>query len=282
MPISQPNNVTSWYSLASHVGGGASARVTSTGAVMLHLRRRHGQAASRPGSRAYLADTCVEGEPADSSSYAALSLLGKTLSFTVDVSKASCGCVVAAYLVPMRANRERGSCGDFYCDANRVCGVGCSEIDIMEANSRAFLSTTHTLEPDCYGRGSGVGGANHAFSASAYGPRGSTIDTDKPFRVHAYFEAAAADPGMLQDMAVTLGQSGRSLRFSPAPRHCLERHSAAMSRATLVLSYWSAPSANLSWFDQPPCAVDDQDACGESVRISRIDLRPGRLKEGLM
>ena len=112
MPISQPNNVTSWYSLASHVGGGASARVTSTGAVMLHLRRRHGQAASRPGSRAYLADTCVEGEPADSSSYAALSLLGKTLSFTVDVSKASCGCVVAAYLVPMRANRERGSCGE--------------------------------------------------------------------------------------------------------------------------------------------------------------------------
>ena len=187
---------------------------------MLHLRRRHRHATSRPGSRAYFVEQCTEGTIADASAYSGISVLGKTLSFTVDlsqvvaalpptyhvpaisrpspplpavspraprhhpvVSQATCGCVVAAYLVPMRANRERGSCDDYYCDANKVrsprdlpaislrspfglpaiflrapcdqpapsqvCGVGCSEVDLMEANTRAFLTTTHTLEPDC-------------------------------------------------------------------------------------------------------------------------------------
>jgi hypothetical protein len=54
-------------------------------------------------------------------------------------------------------------------------------------------------------------------------------------------------------------------------------YSAAMARATLVVSYWSAPSSNLSWFDQPPCEAGGrgQDACGETVRLSKLSLRPG-------
>ena len=57
-------------------------------------------------------------------------------------------------------------------------------------------------------------------------------------------------------------------------------YSAAMARATLVVSYWSAPSSNLSWFDQPPCEAGGrgQDACGETVRLSKLSLRPGPFK----
>ena len=120
VPIAGPKNSTTSYHLARHVGGGASARVSPSGAVLLHLRHRHGHATSRPGSRAYFADRCDEEDLSDASSYAGLSVLGKTISFTVDLSQATCGCVVAAYLVPMRANTERGSCDDFYCDANKV------------------------------------------------------------------------------------------------------------------------------------------------------------------
>ena len=39
------------------------------------------------------------------------------------------------------------------------------------------------------GRGSGLGGANTAFTSTQYGARGSIIDTSRPFRVHAHFEA---------------------------------------------------------------------------------------------
>jgi len=120
VPIASQNGSAARYHLARHMGGGASARVSPSGAILLHLRRRHGHTTSRPGSRAYLADRCDENGLSDASSYAALPVLGKTLSFTVDLSQATCGCVVAAYLVPMRANRERGSCDDFYCDANKV------------------------------------------------------------------------------------------------------------------------------------------------------------------
>ena len=120
VPIAGQNGSSARYHLARHVGGGASARVSPSGAIHLHLRRRHGQSTSRPGSRAYFADRCDEAGLSDASSYAALSVLGKTLSFTVDLSQATCGCVAAAYLVPMRGNSERGSCEDFYCDANKV------------------------------------------------------------------------------------------------------------------------------------------------------------------
>ena len=62
--------------------------------------------------------------------------------------------------------------------------------------------------------------------------------------------------------------------------HLLTADSAAMARATLVVSYWSAPSSNLSWFDQPPCEAggQGQDACGETVRLSKLSLRPGPFK----
>lgn len=277
VPMSSANG-TVMHHVLNHVAGGPPASVSAAGEIVLNLRRRRSWETNRRGSRVYLAGECDDAaRQIDPRVYSGWNVLGQTLSFTVELAKSGCGCVAAAYLVPMQANREAGTCGgDHYCDANRICGVGCSEIDVMEANSRAFLSTTHTLERDCYGKGGGLGGTNRAFSSREYGPSASIIDTLQPFRVHAYFAADTRTSIELSGLEITLEQASRTLRFQPTSSDCLPRHTAAMSRATLVFSYWSAPSSNLSWFDRAPCETDDQDTCGNSVHISKLQLRPGK------
>ena len=66
----------------------------------------------------------------------------------------------------------------------QVCGVNCDEMDLVEANKYAFHAAAHTAF-DGSGRTNGWGGgnANRAFGSAEYGPRGSVIDTNAPFRV---------------------------------------------------------------------------------------------------
>ena len=65
------------------------------------------------------------------------------LSFYVDVSDLGCGCNGALYLVAIPAAGAT-LCGDYYCDANYVCGEGCVEMDTLEANKEAVRVTAHT------------------------------------------------------------------------------------------------------------------------------------------
>ena len=50
----------------------------------------------------------------DHSYYGAWPLVGATLSFTVDISQAGCGCNVAAYLVSMAQSTQPCICGGNY------------------------------------------------------------------------------------------------------------------------------------------------------------------------
>ena len=198
--------------------------------VRLELEPRRGDHRSRNGARVYLADQCSEGQyhPSD---YSALQLLGKTFSVTMDLSGASCSCNVAWYLVPMSSNTEPGNCGgDFYCDANKVCGVNCDEADLVEANRHAFHSAAHTaFDGSGYSNGWGGGNRNRAFGSAQYGPGGAVIDTNAPFRVHAFF--ATDRNNELSNVELTLQQSpGRgTLRYSLTPDWYVRRMSASFA-----------------------------------------------------
>ena len=211
------------------------------------------------------ADTCAK-VPFGSADYecvdyskGAIYLDGKTLSFEVDLSGLGCGCNAAFYLVSMPQNRDKGLCSnDYYCDANNVCGVDCTEIDLMEANMLSWVSTVHVADD---GNGEGFGYGHYVQDPArrfipddgadcAYGPEiFCTINTKEPFSAHIAFSPADTP----FSFTVTLNQGGRSAEAGPiaygaAPTkgavpsadeaNALLR-SSLNSGMTLVASYWS-------------------------------------------
>mmetsp|Transcript_18114 Transcript_18114/g.47759 ORF Transcript_18114/g.47759 Transcript_18114/m.47759 type:complete len:261 (+) Transcript_18114:340-1122(+) len=105
---------------------------------------------------------------------------------------------------------------DYYCDANSVCGVRCSEIDIQEGNKHSWHSTLHDAQ-DGAGAGAGYGGGGDEwngprdFTSEQYGPGGNTIDTTMPFQVSVSFPTDSS--GQLSAMNMKLEQDGKSLEF---------------------------------------------------------------------
>lgn len=223
-------------------------------------------AANRCGTRRSFGDgknySCVDYREG------AYHLAGRTLSFQVDLSGSGCGCNIAVYLTSMPQNADATVCRDHYCDANNICGVRCAEIDLMEANSVAFVSTAH-VGGDPAGEGFGIAHyvvpeAKRLTSADEcpYGPRSDcTIDTTRPFMASYTFSGPTHPFGY----SVRLEQSGRvatiasPVRYASRPRNGppMEVDAAnARMRAhldagmTLVLSHWAgAAAAEMAWLD---------------------------------
>lgn len=85
--------------------------------------------------RAYL----TESEDWDPNAYFRPNLLGGSMEYDVDLSRVSCGCNAALYMIGMPGVSADGSPfestdGMHYCDANEIGGNFCPEFDIMEAN----------------------------------------------------------------------------------------------------------------------------------------------------
>mmetsp|Transcript_123670 Transcript_123670/g.276241 ORF Transcript_123670/g.276241 Transcript_123670/m.276241 type:complete len:646 (-) Transcript_123670:81-2018(-) len=232
------------------------------------------------GGRAYFANTCTAGHY-DHKQYLALNLLGKTMSFTTDMSKSGCGCNAALYLVSMAQNTHPSECNDYYCDANNVCGESCAEIDIQEANMYAWHSTLHSWS-DRAGKGSGFGGGNgwegpRDWAAEDYAPGGRCIDTMSPFDVAVSFPVDAQ--GQLVAMSVVLSQKGSpcdlraEVRDYPGMRELSGALAAGMMPA---VSYWS--SKDMLWLDgrgtdsKGPCKVDLEKPCADAVRFYNFTI----------
>lgn len=169
------------------------------------------------------------------------------------------------------------SCEDYYCDAAKVCGLSCVEIDIQEANTRAWFSTVHASD-DLAGLGGGYGATRSTWNSSQYGVGGSCIDTTRPFSVSASFPIDSN--GSLSALVVTLSQDSKpcplSVRvdsYAPLNRRGLDELTVALRAGmTPIVSYWG-DGEDLQWMDGPgpdsqgPCAAEEPKKCGESVRF---------------
>mmetsp|Transcript_129604 Transcript_129604/g.415608 ORF Transcript_129604/g.415608 Transcript_129604/m.415608 type:complete len:166 (-) Transcript_129604:1265-1762(-) len=159
-----------------------------------------------------------------------------------DISGAGCGCNAALYLVSMKQNPQPSDCSD----ANSVCGVRCTEIDLQEANMFSWHSTVHAAA-DGAGNGGGFGGGSswtgpRDWSLEEYGPNGRCIDTHKPFQVEVSFLTTSS--GGLRSMDVVLSQVGKHCHVSTsvgANYGSLAELSQSLGEGmTPVISYWSS------------------------------------------
>lgn len=232
--------------------------------------------------RTYFGHACVDGHY-QSSYYTALRLLGKRFRYSIDLSGAGCGCNAALYLTSMPQNHEQTNCSDYYCDANKVCGAACTEIDIQEANRHAFYATMHSSD-DGEGAGFGYGAWRRDWDPSVYGPGARCIDTRKAFQVEADFPID--EDGQLTGMKVTLTQPGKPCDLSASmyeytpsnsTRKGLQEMTVALAAGmTPIISYWGE-GEDISWMDgkgdgKGPCK-EDQATCSESVKFFNFSIR---------
>uniref|UniRef100_A0A6U6SHC9 cellulose 1,4-beta-cellobiosidase (non-reducing end) n=1 Tax=Zooxanthella nutricula TaxID=1333877 RepID=A0A6U6SHC9_9DINO len=256
------------------------------------------------GGRTYFSRTCSAGTY-NNNNYASLSLLGKTVSYTVNVANTGCGCNVAFYLTSMKQNIEPTACQDFYCDANNVCGERCDEVDIMEANSKVWRSTLHMAEDDVGGAAGygGTGPHTQTWTHKEYGPGANCIDTNFPFEVRAHFPTHVVNgETMLQGMMVDLYQaSAVNCQYPKGLTATVgwykfrgEDGIKALTKALQagmvpIVSYWS--SSDLLWLDgqdidgERPCDADRPSMCpstGPSVSDVSITNYTGYIHHSSM
>jgi len=211
--------------------------------------------------------TAFEDNTFEASNLAQLKLLGKSISFEVDLSNVGCACNIAFYLISAPARgvngelsrgTNRGGQPPYYCDANQVGGQWCPEVDIMEANSAVFSSTPHKCDPATNGHydncdRSGCGD-NSRDEPDAYGPGSSyTIDTRKPFEVRTEFPASGSE---LKGMRTILSQSGKEVTMMHStcqPEYFVALSEAMVAGMSLRITYWGDRAETMSWLDSPPC-----------------------------
>jgi len=199
-----------------------------------------------------------------SDSYVHFELLGKRLSYTIDLSSVGCSCNAALYWVSMPGYVEGGALapgtfGNYYCDANKVNGVWCWEHDTIEANMFAMQVAAHSCSelPGRYIAECDRGGAGiNSWRVNSRGlcPREECIiDSRLPFR-HAQTFVADADGTRLIAIDNQLEQGGRTFTFSSGrseqDRAYLNRMSAVL-REGMVLTFqlWGGPWELMWWLD---------------------------------
>jgi len=263
--------------------GGGDAFIVQSGGTDGGITINGNAVTLKHNTRIYIGNKCANDFAPDV--FFPFVLLGKTFSFTADLSQVGCACNAALYLVSMPAYNRQGQpdrtkCDDYYCDANDVCGEYCPEMDTFEANNRALAVTPHRCDAPqnkFYGscdRG-GCGINTYKQDANAYGPGNQyTINTMQPFRVSITF---ASNNGQLNKITTVLTQSGKTFSFTHDDSRCGGGYLASLTSAfsegmVVAISYWGTTGSGMSWLDVPPCQANENCNTATTATFSEIAL----------
>jgi hypothetical protein len=218
-----------------------------------------------PNNKVFLAYASEYDQMDPATSFLKPQLLGGSVEYDIDMTKANCGCDADIYLVALPAISADGQYdntdGYWYCGAN-YGKAKCPEFDIMEGNKYGFHTAAHPCDaPTVDGHYETCSGHSECFldqnDYGGYGPGADVIDSDSTFHVKVNFNSTD-DMSSLASFVVTLSQDGRSIVMDSAQK-CTDPSYIASFGETLkngmaiVMSIWSV-SGSRTWLEHNACS----------------------------
>lgn len=213
------------------------------------------------------------------------SFLGKTLSWTVDLSNVPCGLNATFYSVHLSQGQGyHDACSTFFTT---------TELDFMEANQYAWHTTLHRASHDCgsappIGYGGTIsdprylfkdlGGSTTTPTHLLYGPGTAyTINTLLPFQASLSFEVNAQEE--LETVALTLSQGDHAIgQQYDAHNEEYKGWLAALGKEMVSqktqgnVLVWSLWTGGLNWLESPPCPGTSPHCTSTSCQYTISDI----------
>ena len=192
-------------------------------------------------------------------SYARFQLLGKRVSYTIDLSEVGCSCNAALYWVSMPGYSPDGmpapgNFGNYYCDANKVGGVWCWEMDTIEANMHTMQVTPHSCSDPAGGPISSCDKSGSRRNSWFVDRKGlcpaddCLIDSRAPF---SHTQSFVAVGNTLVRIENRLEQRGRAFAFNATSNSAYLAKMSEALRQGMVLTFqlWGGSWLLMSWLD---------------------------------
>lgn len=231
-------------------------------------------------TRAFVVQKAIDDMPVDN--YVSFNLLGKELSYDIDISTVGCSCNAALFFTTMPGHNPdgsfaHGSGNPWYCDANNVGGVWCWEHDSIESNKYTMATTPHSCNeaPGGYISGcDGIGCSTNAYSADPNGMCPDSrckIDTRYPFRLRQKHAVDGAN--QLTSITNTLVQGSSTFEWDVClnPSY-LKQMTQSLTSMKMVFQLWGTNYGRMQWLDSMTGCSGDCNTASARVTFSNIEI----------
>lgn len=210
-------------------------------------------------------------------------LLGKELSYEVDLSTVGCSCNAALFFTSMPGYNSdgsvaHGSYNPYYCDANDVGGVWCWEHDTLEANKYTMATTPHKCSSPAGGyisscdRGGCQTNAHNVDQNGMCPDSRCKIDTRQPFLIKQRYEADSSKK--LNRISNKLSQGNHTFEWTVCNDggYLQAMTNAMQGNMKMVFQLWGASNSGMGWLDRMTGCSGDCNKDTATVTFSNIEI----------